>query len=134
MAEWCIIHPSIHPSICVAVFDLTPFLLISRLIKKIHTYISHLKYTGLFGVHKVSLLLGPLLTKEQFVPTKLTPTYTFRTEHFVPTKLTLTYAFLTAWLYLNVIWVIWTSSFKGLVHPKMKIKSLITHPHAVPTP
>jgi len=23
--------------------------------------------------------------------------------------------------------------FKGLVHPKMKIKSLITHPHAVPT-
>jgi len=23
---------------------------------------------------------------------------------------------------------------KGLVHPKMKIKSLITHPHAVPTP
>jgi len=24
--------------------------------------------------------------------------------------------------------------FKGLVHPKMKIKSLITHPHAVPTP
>jgi len=26
------------------------------------------------------------------------------------------------------------SSIKGLVHPKMKIKSLITHPHAVPTP
>jgi len=25
-------------------------------------------------------------------------------------------------------------AFKGLVHPKMKIKSLITHPHAVPTP
>jgi len=25
-------------------------------------------------------------------------------------------------------------TFKGLVHPKMKIKSLITHPHAVPTP
>jgi len=25
-------------------------------------------------------------------------------------------------------------SLKGLVHPKMKIKSLITHPHAVPTP
>jgi len=24
--------------------------------------------------------------------------------------------------------------FKGLVHPKMKIKSLIAHPHAVPTP
>jgi len=24
--------------------------------------------------------------------------------------------------------------FKGLVHPKMKIKSLIIHPHAVPTP
>jgi len=23
---------------------------------------------------------------------------------------------------------------KGLAHPKMKIKSLITHPHAVPTP
>jgi len=23
---------------------------------------------------------------------------------------------------------------KGLVHPKRKIKSLITHPHAVPTP
>jgi len=23
---------------------------------------------------------------------------------------------------------------KGLVHPKIKIKSLITHPHAVPTP
>jgi len=23
---------------------------------------------------------------------------------------------------------------KGLVHPKMKIKSLITPPHAVPTP
>jgi len=23
---------------------------------------------------------------------------------------------------------------KELVHPKMKIKSLITHPHAVPTP
>jgi len=23
---------------------------------------------------------------------------------------------------------------KRLVHPKMKIKSLITHPHAVPTP
>jgi len=23
---------------------------------------------------------------------------------------------------------------KGLVNPKMKIKSLITHPHAVPTP
>jgi len=23
---------------------------------------------------------------------------------------------------------------KGLVHPKMKIKSVITHPHAVPTP
>jgi len=23
---------------------------------------------------------------------------------------------------------------KGLVHPKMKIKSLITHPHDVPTP
>jgi len=23
---------------------------------------------------------------------------------------------------------------KGLVHPKMKIKSLITHPRAVPTP
>jgi len=22
---------------------------------------------------------------------------------------------------------------KGLVHPKVKIKSLITHPHAVPT-
>jgi len=22
---------------------------------------------------------------------------------------------------------------KGIVHPKMKIKSLITHPHAVPT-
>jgi len=26
------------------------------------------------------------------------------------------------------------NEFKGLVHPKMKIKSLITHPHAVPTP
>jgi len=26
------------------------------------------------------------------------------------------------------------SRFKGLVHPKMKIKSLITHPPAVPTP
>jgi len=26
------------------------------------------------------------------------------------------------------------NNFKGLVHPKMKIKSLITHPHAVPTP
>jgi len=26
------------------------------------------------------------------------------------------------------------NKFKGLVHPKMKIKSLITHPHAVPTP
>jgi len=26
------------------------------------------------------------------------------------------------------------STLKGLVHPKMKIKSLITHPHAVPTP
>jgi len=26
------------------------------------------------------------------------------------------------------------SPLKGLVHPKMKIKSLITHPHAVPTP
>jgi len=25
-------------------------------------------------------------------------------------------------------------AFKGIVHPKMKIKSLITHPHAVPTP
>jgi len=25
-------------------------------------------------------------------------------------------------------------NIKGLVHPKMKIKSLITHPHAVPTP
>jgi len=24
--------------------------------------------------------------------------------------------------------------FKGLVNPKMKIKSLITHPHAVPRP
>jgi len=23
---------------------------------------------------------------------------------------------------------------KGLVHPKMKMKSLITHPHAVPIP
>jgi len=23
---------------------------------------------------------------------------------------------------------------KGMVHPKMKIKSLITHPHPVPTP
>jgi len=23
---------------------------------------------------------------------------------------------------------------KGMVHPKMKIKSLITHTHAVPTP
>jgi len=23
---------------------------------------------------------------------------------------------------------------KGIVHPKMKIKSLITHPHAVPIP
>jgi len=27
-----------------------------------------------------------------------------------------------------------TFYLKGLVHPKMKIKSLITHPHAVPTP
>jgi len=26
------------------------------------------------------------------------------------------------------------TGFKGLVHPKLKIKSLITHPHAVPTP
>jgi len=27
------------------------------------------------------------------------------------------------------------TTLKGLlVHPKMKIKSLITHPHAVPTP
>jgi len=26
------------------------------------------------------------------------------------------------------------NAFKGLIHPKMKIKSLITHPHAVPTP
>jgi len=26
------------------------------------------------------------------------------------------------------------NSCKGIVHPKMKIKSLITHPHAVPTP
>jgi len=25
-------------------------------------------------------------------------------------------------------------SFKGLVHPKMKMMSLITHPHVVPTP
>jgi len=30
--------------------------------------------------------------------------------------------------------VIKVSVFKGLVHPKMKIKSLITHTHAVPTP
>jgi len=25
-------------------------------------------------------------------------------------------------------------AIKGIVHPKMKIKSLITYPHAVPTP
>jgi len=25
-------------------------------------------------------------------------------------------------------------AFKGIVHPKMKMKSLITHPHGVPTP
>jgi len=30
---------------------------------------------------------------------------------------------------LEIRWVL-----NGLVHPKMKIKSLITHPHAVPTP
>jgi len=39
----------------------------------------------------------------------------------------------------GVEWVVNTGmafpvDFKGLVHPKMKIKSLITHPHAVPTP
>jgi len=26
------------------------------------------------------------------------------------------------------------AGLNGLVHPKMKMKSLITHPHAVPTP
>jgi len=29
---------------------------------------------------------------------------------------------------------VWEKKVKGLVHPKMKIKSLITHPYAVPTP
>jgi len=29
---------------------------------------------------------------------------------------------------------IWRMYKPRLVHPKMKIKSLITHPHAVPTP
>jgi len=35
---------------------------------------------------------------------------------------------------LNSIILLLSPSFKRVVHPKMKIKSLITHPHAVPTP
>jgi len=31
-------------------------------------------------------------------------------------------------------WDTKTKRLKGLVHPKMKMKSLITHPHADPTP
>jgi len=43
------------------------------------------------------------------------------------------------WMALsNILSQVWNLeviefSLKGLVYPKMKIKSLITHPHAVPT-
>jgi len=35
---------------------------------------------------------------------------------------------------LSYLVVLLSYVVKGLVHPKMEIKSLITHPHAVPTP
>jgi len=37
------------------------------------------------------------------------------------------------YIYMAVI-AVYTHTFKGLVHPKIKISTVITHPHVVPTP
>jgi len=84
-------------------------------------------------------LLGDLYCKEKtyficyisyviFHITRISPSKTAIVKNGTAYRHIYTHSICEPWVNSNNYGV------KGLVHPKMKIKSLITHPHAVPTP